>query len=134
MSKYKSAVTVEIGKEHYATTIRAGRHTFISDEPEGEMGGADQGPTPGQLLLSSLGTCTAITVRMYADRKGWPLDKVEVELGLDTKEVNGITESDISQKTTLHGDLTAEQIERLQTISKKCPMHKLLEGKISITH
>ena len=73
-----AAVTVESG-EGYAQSIGAGKHALVSDEPP-TMGGADSGPAPYQLLLSALGSCTGITLQMYAKRKGWDLGKVTVRL------------------------------------------------------
>ncbi|MFG0283636.1 MAG: OsmC family protein, partial [Phycisphaerales bacterium JB039] len=73
------AVSIAIGTDRYRTTIEAGRHRLVADEPE-DAGGTDEGPDPYALLLASLGACTAITLRLYADRKGWALAKVEMEL------------------------------------------------------
>ena len=71
--------TATIGIDRYHVDLQAGRHALAADEPAGH-GGADTGPSPFGLLLSGLGACTAITLRMYADRKGWPLEGVDVQL------------------------------------------------------
>lgn len=71
--------TARIGKDHYRTEIEVGVHRLVSDEPHA-LGGGAAGPAPYDLLLASLGACTAITLRMYADRKQWPLELVEVGL------------------------------------------------------
>ena len=79
-----------IGKDRYRTEIDVGGHALIADEPPA-LGGGGVGPAPYDLLLASLGACTAITLRMYADRKGWPLESVEVGLRLSGRERSGST-------------------------------------------
>lgn len=125
--------------DHYATTAFAGDHQIVSDEPL-ELGGTNKGPTSHQILLSALGTCTAVTLRMYADRKGWPIKKIHVHLHLEKfEELSGDAEkptkeeiTKITRRIEFEGDLTEEQINRLITISDKCPVHKTLSGKIII--
>ena len=119
--------------------ITAGSHTFYADEPR-EAGGADSGPDPYALLLAALGACTSMTLQLYARRKEWPLEKVEVSLRhsrihavdceeCETKEGNiGRIERYIS----LTGPLSDEQKERLLEIAKRCPVHKTLTSEISI--
>jgi putative redox protein len=124
-------VSVRIGKERYTTEVTLGNHTITADEPT-EVGGQDLGPAPLQLLLSSLGTCKAITMRMYADRKEWPLDSIEVILSSET------VKSDLQQTTyirctiKLYGDLEEKQKERIYKIADKCPIHKTLTNPIVI--
>ena len=119
--------------------ITAGRHRFIADEPLGV--GDDAGPNPYDLLLSALGACTVMTIRMYAQRKAWPLSGVEVSL--DTYKVHARDCADcdsspeahvdiIERQITLHGDLTEEQIARLTEIADRCPVHRTLTGEIKI--
>ncbi|HEY0661897.1 MAG TPA: OsmC family protein [Lysobacter sp.] len=105
-------------------------HAWLADEPS-EAGGVDAGPTPEHLLLSSLGACTAITLRMYATRKQWPLTGVQVELQFNPagKPESG---SEIARSVTLQGDLTPEQRERLLQVANACPIHKVLSGEIRI--
>lgn len=105
-------------------------HEWLADEPLDE-GGGNTGTTPKHLLLSSLGSCTAITLQMYAARKQWPLDSVEVELQLNP-DGNPETGTDIVRKISLRGDLSAEQRERLLQIANVCPVHKILSGEIRI--
>ena len=106
-------------------------HTWLADEPAANGGGA-RGPTPHQLLLSSLGACTAMTVRMYAARKGWPLRSVEVELRFNPEGAPGEGVALIERHITVHGGLDAEQRARLLEVANKCPIHRVLTGEVRI--
>ena len=125
--------------------LQAGRHTLVADEPEA-MGGTNLGPDPYALLLSALGTCTSMTIRMYANRKGLQLDDVKVELnhrritrpaapqasdapnGAAADEVVDILEREI----TLAGNLTDAERQRVLEIADRCPVHRTLTGHIEI--
>lgn len=128
-------VRVSIGKDHYHTDIATGAHTLVADEPE-NVGGTDHGPDPYAILLSAIGACKAITVRMYADRKGWPLERLELDLShqrLHAKDCQDCEHKDgmisvIDCTLTAHGDLTDEQRARLTEIADKCPVHKTITG------
>ena len=105
-------------------------HAWLSDMPA-EQDGANTGPTPEHLLLSSLGACTAITLRMYAARKRWPLEAVDVELQFnpDGKPASG---TELRRRIVLRGPLDDAQRDRLLQIANACPIHKALTGEIRI--
>jgi putative redox protein len=119
--------------------ITTGNHQFVADEPLGI--GDDTGPNPYDLLLSALGACTVMTVRMYARRKGWRLAGVEVRLNTHKEYVKDCEVCDenpnaridiIERAMTFHGDLTPEQKTRLGEIADRCPVHRTLTGEIVI--
>ena len=115
----------------YRITLTDGRgHTWHADEPTA-VGGTDSAPNPLQLMLSALGACTAITLQMYAGRKQWPITQIDVNLQLNPegKPADG---NQITRNITLHGELDDEQRQRLLQIANACPVHKLLEGNVSI--
>lgn len=123
-------VTASIENIPYTVTIVDGIHRWFADESELD-GGANTGPTPVQLLLSSLGACTSITLTMYAKRKAWPLSGVEVNLEYNPngKPADG---NQIVRHIILRGELTVEQRERLLQVANACPVHKILTGNIAI--
>ncbi|TCD10335.1 OsmC family peroxiredoxin [Pedobacter frigidisoli] len=114
-------VKATINKEHYACSVSNGSHDIIVDEPV-ELGGTHKGFAPKGLLMASLASCVAITLRMYIDRKGWEVDKIEVEVNIDTE--NG--ETIFFEEIVCTGNLTAEQKIRLEDIASKCPVSKIL--------
>ncbi len=124
-------INVAIGQVRYRTYINMGKHQIIADEPN-ESGGKDEGPNPMQLLLASLGACTAITLRMYADRKEWPLDGVEVNLSMEQEKEEGSLSTTIQRKIELKGELSEDQKVRLMKIADKCPVHKTITSSIEI--
>jgi putative redox protein len=111
-----------------AQDIEVAGHRLRSDE-ETTKGGEDTAATPHELLLSALGSCTAMTLKVYAERKGWPLHDVHVTLNAANADGRYV----ISRKVTLDGDLDAEQRQRLVEIADKCPVHRTLTGDIAIT-
>jgi len=119
------------GAVPYLVELTDGRHTWSADEPR-SSGGTDSGPTPTQLLLSSLAACTCITLRMYAARKGWNLSRVGVELQFNPDGPPAAGGSDIRRRITVHGELSVEQRERLLEIANLCPIHKVLTGEVRI--
>jgi putative redox protein len=120
-------VVVQGGTAHWQASIAIGPHHLMADEPE-LVGGADTGPQPHDFLLAALGACTAITVRMYAERKGWPLTGIDVRLEQDAK-ADG---HHIRRAVTLEGPLDETQRTRLLEIANKCPVHKTLTHPIHI--
>ena len=129
--KFAEHIKVTNYGNHYSTEIIAGDHTLTTDEPI-EDGGQNEGPTAFQMLLSSLGACTAITVRMYADRKKWDLKEIHVYLNMEKVIENNEDVTKIYRKIEFEGNLDPDQIQRLMIISDKCPVHKTLEGKIEV--
>lgn len=121
-------------RSKYQVDIQAGNHHFISDEPAGI--GDDAGPSPFDLLLSGLASCTIITLHMYANRKNWPLEKVDMEASIRSVETqtdgNKTRNSVIDTQLTFHGPLTTEQLVRLGEIASRCPVHRTLKGEIQI--
>ena len=102
-------------------------HTVVSDEPE-ERGGEDSGPSPQELLAASLASCTAITIEMYADRKGWNLGEVVVDVNYEPAQRGSPTKFTMSVR--LPKELPEDQRERLMQIAAKCPVHRTLEGEV----
>ena len=125
-------VTAVLGGTPYVVTLSDGTHEWLADEPV-EAGGGSRGPSPHQLVLSGLGACTAITLRMYATRKGWRLSGVTVELQLNPDGASATGGSEIRRRITLQGDLTDEQRERLLQVANACPVAKTLGGAIRTT-
>ena len=122
-------VTAQIGAHHYKTTLTNNRQELISDEPT-ELGGTDLGFSPSELLCSALATCTCITLRMYADRKGWPLEDVKVQVQFERDTAQNTTQ--MQRHITLIGDLSDEQKAQLLNIANKCPIHKVLTNPIAV--
>lgn len=119
--------TIRTRAGKFQQTVTLGPHELIADEPA-EDGGDDLGPAPHDFLLAALGTCTSMTVKLYADRKGWPLTSVRVEL---TQEKQGASHV-IHRVVHLEGPLDDEQRARLVDIAQKCPVHRTLTGEIRI--
>ena len=121
-------VTVGWADGKFAQDISVAGHRLRADE-QIDKGGADTGATPHELLLAALGSCTAMTLKVYADRKGWPLRDVHVNLTGANADGGYV----ITRALTIDGDLDAEQRQRLVEIADKCPVHKTLMGEIAIT-
>jgi putative redox protein len=124
-------VIARIGLEKYTCTVEWRNGKFIVDEPE-KSGGGDAGPDPYTLLLSSLGTCTLATLRMYIDRKGWDIPNIAIAVNLFQEVVEGKMVTTFDRDINFITPVTDEQRERLIQIAKVCPISKLLEGGIKI--
>ena len=118
---------VALQLENLRHDVKVRRHTITADEPR-ESGGEDTGPSPQELLAASLASCTAITVEMYAKRKGWNVAGLAVDCEYTPAERGCPTKFAMVLK--LPGHLTEEQAERLQVIAAKCPVHRTLEGEV----
>ena len=116
-----------IGEVDYAVDLHAGKHRLVADEPASH-GGGNAGPDPFSLVLSGLAACTAITLRMYAQRKGWNLTAVEVEAQM----IRQGSASHIDRSIALRGDLDEMQTARLLQIGEKTPVTLLVKGGIEI--
>jgi uncharacterized OsmC-like protein len=134
-----SDVVVRVGASGYRAEVSARGHTLIADEPLA-LGGTDQGPTPYDLLVAALGSCTAMTIRMYADRRGWPLEGVTVrlthsrvhELDCEACEASTVGIDQLARTIELAGDLTEEQRAGLLRIADRCPVGQTMERGIRV--
>ncbi|MHB8628391.1 MAG: OsmC family protein [Aggregatilineales bacterium] len=128
-------------EQGYQTAINIRQHTIIADELI-QDGGTDIGPTPMELMLGTVGACVAVTTRAFAQRKGWPLTAVSVELDMerfkreDYPSYSGdapyVTE--IREHIIFEGNLTDEQRKRLMVVAGKCPVHLTLENAVTFVH
>jgi putative redox protein len=114
-------------RRSFSHNVDIRRHNITVDELP-ERAGEDEGPSPQELLAASLATCTAITMEMYAKRKGWDIGQVEV--GVDYTPAERGCPTKFTLDLRLPKDITPEQRERLQVIAAKCPIHRTLEGEV----
>ena len=132
-------VTVHTPAVGFRTGVAIRQHSLVADEPT-EVGGTDEGPTPYDLLGAALGTCTAMTLRMYADRKKWPLTGITVHVEHDRLHAEDCAHCEteeghidrLRRTLTLDGPLDDAQRARLAEIADRCPVHRTLEGEIVI--
>lgn len=127
MNQIITWVSARIGHERYRTEIFDDTHKFLADEPV-ELGGKDLAPAPGDFLRASLASCTAITLRMYADRKKFPVEKIEVKVGTESRDGKTI----FHRKIYITGSLDNAQRERMLDIANACPIHKVLVNPIEM--
>lgn len=124
-------VVAENGQGRYQQEVLAGQHRLIADEPA-SIGGADAGPAPFDFLMSGLGACTSMTLRMYAERKGLPLTRISVALRHDKIDIDGVARDRITRKITLEGELLPEHRRRLLEIANRCPVHRALSHSMTL--
>jgi uncharacterized OsmC-like protein len=134
-----TVVVRETGRGQFQQEVISGPHRFLADEPN-NRGGLDSGPGPYELLLSALGACTTMTLRLYADRYQFPLKRSQIRL--QHKRIYAIDCAECETKSgmidridcviTLEGDLTDEQRGRLMEIADKCPVHRTLKSEVDI--
>lgn len=132
-------ITASVGASGFRTDLRAGPHALIADEPIA-LGGTGLGPTPYELLLGALSSCMAMTLRMYADRKGWPLESVRVHLRTERAHAKDCADCErnevgmpyIARRIELAGPLDEEQRRRLHQIADRCPVKQTLERGVRV--
>jgi putative redox protein len=132
-------VTARVGATGFRTDIQARTHALVADEPAA-LGGSDLGPTPYEFVLAALSGCTAMTMRMYADRKGWPLQGVEVrmrtarshELDCEQCETEDVGITRVERRVELAGPLNDEQRRRLLQIADRCPVKQTFARGIEV--
>ena len=132
-------ITASVGPSGYRTEITAGAHRFFADEPV-SLGGTGTGPTPYELLLGALGGCMAMTLRMYADRKRWPLHAVRIHLRTERAheedcekcETEEVGMPRVARRIELDGPLSDDQRARLLQIADRCPVKQTLQRGILI--
>ncbi|MCF8303769.1 MAG: bifunctional alpha/beta hydrolase/OsmC family protein [Bacteroidales bacterium] len=137
--KTKEQVVARLGEEKFTTEIRAGQHGLIADEPT-DVGGNDFGPSPYYLVSSALAACTAMTLRMYAERKDWQLDEVKVHVNhnktykddCDACEQPSSKIDRFERIIEVEGELDEKQKQRLLEIANKCPVHRTLHNEVMV--
>ncbi len=135
-----TVVVQETGEGKFTQRIAAGAHQLRADEPE-SVGGDDSGPGPYDLVLAGLGACTSMTLRLYAERKGWPLSRVTVTLTHDKIHAEDCADCEtksgrldrIERRLSIEGEIDDEQRARLLDIADKCPVHRTLESEVVVT-
>ncbi len=132
MKTTERKVSATLDGAPYATRLRARGLEWISDEPL-DHGGADRGPSAHEMLLGALAACTAITLRMYADRKGWEVKGITVHADLVRTQEGREVESRIQLNVELPGTMSAEQRERMLQIAAACPVHRTLQSPMHIS-
>lgn len=126
-SDTRSMRAVARQREKYTHDVKAGSHSITVDEPT-DAGGDDLGPSPQELLAAALASCTAVTMEMYAQRKGWDTSGLAVDCRYTPAERGCPTKFELILKMPPH--LDEEQIDKLQVIAAKCPVHRTLEGEV----
>jgi putative redox protein len=128
MEKTADMRAVARQRAKFTNDLKVREHALTADEPK-DLGGDDLGPSPQELLAASLASCTAITMEMYAKRKGWNVEGLEVDVNYTPADRGCVTRFEMVMKMPAH--LSEEQVERLQVIAAKCPVHRTLEGEVA---
>lgn len=131
----KEKATAVLENENYVTKVTQRHHEYFTDEPV-EFGGKDKYTTPQELLLGSLASCVATTLRMYANRKGWELGTISVDVTMRSIKSEHGAEFEFNQNFSFSNssNLTIEQLNRLVQIAKKCPVAQIIQKTVTITH
>ncbi len=127
----EEVLVTDSGQIPWGQVLLTRDHVLFADEPP-ELDGRDSGPSPTTLVLLALGGCTAITVRMYAVRKGWSIERIAVRLSYGTIEDGTPDRTRITRRIEIEGALDADQRDRLFAIAEKCPVHRILTGGVAI--
>ena len=126
-----TVVVRENGQGRYQQEVIVGQHRLIADEPV-SVGGADAGPAPLEFVMAGLGACTSMTVRMYAERKEFPLTRIQVDVTHEKLVVDGVNRDRIVRSLTLEGDLSPDQRTRLVEIAARCPTARILAQPVTL--
>ena len=120
-----------LGHENYLLELTTTKHSVKVDEPE-SIGGSDRFPNPAQYLLSALASCTVITIKMYANSKGWDVGEIKVDVKMKEHLIKGKRVKKIIKGIQIENQLEASQVDRLLLIGSKCPISKLLEQPVEM--
>ncbi|UKJ06604.1 OsmC family protein [Solitalea lacus] len=131
IAKALKTVTAIIGNDNYKTMLQINNHLLVADEPE-QVGGKDQGPAPAEFLMSSLATCTAITLRMYVQHKSWDVGEINVQVCLEHNNDHGNLTTNIVRFVSVSKQVDYDKLQHLIAIANSCPIHNLLTHPINI--
>lgn len=131
----KEKATAVLEKQNYLTKITTRQHEYYTDEPK-DVGGHDKYTTPQEMLLGALSSCVATTLRMYADRKGWDLGTIRVDVVMRSSHTENGAEFEFNHNFSFSNsaNLTIAQLNRLSQIAKKCPVAQIIQKTAKITH
>ena len=124
--------TVTLSNRNYLAEAKMRNHFVTIDEPL-DLGGDDNGPTPVEYLLTAIGACVSITLRMYAERKGWDIGKISVNVYLKEESIKDGVKKSIVEEISFENEITDEQRVKLLNIAGKCPVAKMVKGETSVT-
>ena len=124
--------TVTLSNRNYLAEAKMRNHFVTIDEPL-DLGGDDNGPTPVEYLLTAIGGCVSITLRMYAERKGWDIGKITVNVYLKEESTEDGVKKSIIEEISFENEITDEQRVKLLNIAGKCPVAKMVKGETSVT-